>query len=184
MIFNFLRLTLIFFIFQSVFANAADTTKVKQRSLSVTLFLDLTYTGYHSAIGIEYQRSRHTVYLGPKISLTNNYLLAKQPFGGILGYRYYFLKEEKRFKGFINLDYQLFIYKAFKGQQVKSTKENFIHEINISYGAEFRLTERISLGNSIGIGKYFESYFNYRSEKRFKYDGYNALVRLYFKYDI
>ena len=118
------------------------------------------------------------------MSITNIYIPSKQPFGGILGYRYYFLKGEKRFKGFINLDYQLFVYKAYKGQQIKSSKENFIHELNLSYGVEFNLSEKISIGNSIGIGKYMESYFNHKSNKRFIFNGYDALIRLYFKYNI
>lgn len=156
----------------------------RNKALSIFATIDLTYTGYSTVIGLEYEKRKHSFYLGPKISITNTYLFNKGPLGAVGGYKYFFLSDLKRWKVFANLDYQVFIFKAYEGVGNPSNHKNFIQEINLSYGTQFQITPRFFISNSIGVGKYFESYYSFRNGDRVRLHGYNALLRILLKYKL
>ena len=166
-------------------AKARREIKIeKNKSFSILASIDLTYTGYSGVLAVEYERRKHSFYLGPKFSITQTYLFGKAPYGGVAGYRYFFLSDLKRWKVYFNTDYQLYLFRSFNGQNEKGALNNHIHEISLGYGVQFKLNERIYFSNSISIGKYFESYYNPKTEERTNLNGYNSLLRLIVKYKI
>ncbi|HEX8545538.1 MAG TPA: hypothetical protein VF691_01175 [Cytophagaceae bacterium] len=166
-------------------ADARREIKVERnKSFSLFTSVDLTYTGYSSVLALEYERKKHSFYLGPKISISHTYLFHKSPYGGVIGYRYFFLSDLKRWKVYFNTDYQMYIFKSFNGQNQKGTLNNYIHEISLGYGIQFKISRRFYISNSISIGKYFESYYNSKSEDRTNLNGYNSLLRLFLKYQL
>lgn len=182
------------FICFSIFSFAQETEEEakarreiklqRNKSYSILLSGDLTYTGYSAVLGLEYERRKHAYYIGPKISITNSYLFTRAPYGGVLGYRYFFLSDLKRWKVYFNTDYQLYVFRSYTGINQQGKLRNYIHEINLGYGVQFKINERFYVSNSISIGKYFESYYNTKSEERINLNGYNALLRIFFKYKL
>jgi hypothetical protein len=151
-------------------------------SWSLFSSIDLTYTGYSSILGVEYERKKTSFYLAPKISLTQTYIPGRGPWGLNSGFKYLFLTNHERWRFFFNIDYQLALYNAFRQAEEKGKKKNYIHEINAGYGVRFKINERLYIGQSIGVGKYFENYYSYKTESRKTFSGYDALLRLYIKY--
>lgn len=152
------------------------------QSWSFLSSVDLTYTGYSTVLALEYEKNKISFYAGPKISLTQTYIPGRGPWGGNSGFRYLFLTNHDRWRFFFNVDYQLAFYSAFKQAGEKGSKKNFIHELNFGYGVRFKISERLYVAQSIGMGKYFESYYSYKTDTRARYSGYDALLRLVVKY--
>ena len=166
-------------------AKARRAIKVERnKSFSILASGDLTYTGYSAVLAVEYEHRKHSYYIGPKVSISHSYLFNKAPYGGVLGYRYFFLSDLKRWKVYFNTDYQLYLFRSYAGINERGKLNNLIHEINIGYGIQFKINEKFYLGNSISIGKYFESYYNAKSQDRVNYNGYNALLRIFVKYKL
>lgn len=192
---SFIFLSIIFLSIQTGFAQVEQesdsTAKIRRqskistnRAFGLISSFDLTYTGYSTILAFEYEKKKHSFYAGPRFSITNSYLLKTMPAGLNFGYRYFFLSDLKRWKVYSSIDYLLYSYKAFKEQNTSGKKRNFIHEINLSYGVQFKISEKFYVSNSIGVGKYFESYYNYKSLSTSRNHGYDALLRLFIKYKL
>jgi len=195
-----MRLLSIFFLFSTLFfctktygqevegsAYCAEETTErikKNRSVGIMPTLDLSYVGYSTSLLLEYERKSHGFYVGPQYLASSSYMPQKGPFGLVGGYKFYFINSLKKWKVYLNIDYKNYIFKAYKGIDQVGSKRNFIHEVNIGYGMQYMLSSKFFLGNSIHFGKYFESYYNYRLQERNGINGYNGLIRIFFKYRI
>jgi hypothetical protein len=145
----------------------------------------LAFSGFNGALTFEAQRGRHALYAGPKISVADSYLPSQGPFGGVGGYKFYFLPDYNctgRFGFFANLDYQLQRYRAFERDGSRSGRYNALHELNVGYGLEYRISNRWRVNNVFGFGRYWEVYHNATSGKQYQQTGYNRLVRVQLLY--
>ena len=140
----------------------------------------LAFSGVNTGLTFEVQRGRHALYVGPKLSLADSYLPSKGPFGGIGGYKFYFLPDYNcvgKFGFFANIDYQLQRYRAFDRDGGRTSRYNSLHEFNIGYGLEYRLSNRWRVNNVFGFGRYWEIYQNATRDAEYRQTGYNRLVR-------
>ncbi len=154
---------------------------------SVSTQATLAFSGLNAGVTFEAQRGRHAVYAGPKISVADSYLPSKGPFGGVGGYKFYFLPDYDcvgKFGFFANIDYQLQRYNAFDRDGSRTSRKNSLHELCVGYGLEYRLTNRWRINNVFGFGKYWEIYQNPTRDAEYRQTGYNRLVRLQVLYTI
>ena len=162
-------------------------TKPSGLKYSLSTQASLAYSGVNAGVTAEVQRGRHALYAGPKLSLADSYLPSKGPFGGIGGYKFYFLPDYNcvgRFGFFANLDYQLQRYRAFDRDGGRTGRHNSLHELSIGYGLEYRLSNRWRINNVFGFGRYWEIYQNATRAQEYRQTGYNRLVRLQVLYTI
>lgn len=152
------------------------------KSWGVLSSVDYSYIGISLSLAAEYEQGKHGFYAGPKLAVKHSYQPTQGPFGGILGYRYLFLSNQKRWNFFFNADYQATLQTSFRRTGEPGSRKNHIHQLNISYGARFKLTDNWFLGNSIGVGRYLESFYNYRTGERISFTGFDGLLRFYVKY--
>lgn len=170
---------------ESVHCAEETAERIKQHKLlGIITGMDLTYTGISAFAGVEYERKKHAIYGAPRISITDSYIPGRGPFGIITGYKYFFMNTHDRWKVYFGLHYNGLRYKAFKEQGSSSSHKNYVHEISAGYGAELIAYKNFHIGNSVNLGKYYESYYNHINQKRRIFSGYNTLVRLYVKYKI
>ncbi|MBC7448267.1 MAG: hypothetical protein H7330_09435 [Hymenobacteraceae bacterium] len=156
-------------------------TKPKGFKSSMGVQATLAFSGLNTGLTFELQRGRHALYAGPKISVADSYLPSQGPFGGIGGYKFYFLPDYNcvgRFGFFVNLDYQLQRYRAFNRDGGRSGQYNSLHELNLGYGLEYRFSNRWRVNNVFGFGRYWELYHNATRAAEYSQVGYNRLVRL------
>ena len=150
---------------------------------SVTCAGSLSHTGYALIPSAELNWKSHSLYLGPKLPVSGRYIAGDHSYGFDLGYKYFFTKEyyKNNLNFFLVLDYQLISYQ----QQTRfkpSEHNNYIHEIHIGYGIQIRIFNRFFLGNSIAIGKYWESYFNNYKSSRVIFEGYANNIKIFITY--
>lgn len=155
-------------------------TKPKGIKLSLGAQATLAFSGLNTGITLEAQRGKHAFYVGPKLSVADSYLPSKGPFGGVAGYKFYFLPDYNcvgRFGFFANIDYQLQRYRAFNRDGGRASGHNSLHELNLGYGLEYRLTNHWRINNVFGFGRYWEFYQNATRQSEYSHVGYNRLVR-------
>lgn len=170
---------------QTATAEERPEAKPKGVKISVGAAASLAFSGFNSALTLEGQFGRHGFYAGPKISLADSYLPSQGPFGGVAGYKFYFLPDYNcvgRFGFFVNADYQLQRYKGFKRDGGRSSHYNTLHEYMLGYGLEYRLSNRWRLNNVFGFGRYLEVYNNATTGTQYRQSGYNRLVRFQILY--
>ena len=141
----------------------------------------LSYSGFNHNISILIMSEKNSFYAGPKISLTNFYLPFQSFWGINTGIRHDFAQLQK-LKTFFNIDYQNMLIRTARISGVKR-KFNTIHEINFSYGIQYQIFKKISVGNSIGFGRYFEFYNDLTQNRRLIFKGYNGLLKLFVQYE-
>ncbi len=150
---------------------------------SVSCSGSLSHTGYAIIPSADLNWKSHTLYLGPKLPVSGNYIAFDQSYGLDIGYKFNFVKQfyKKNINFFILLDYQLFSYQQ-KNRFTNSNHNNHIYEIQLGYGIQFQIYDKFYLGNSIAIGKYWESYFNNYKHSRIIFDGYDNNIKIFFTY--
>ena len=141
----------------------------------------LSYSGFNHNISILIISEKNSFYAGPKISLTNFYLPFQSFWGINTGIRHDFARTQK-LKAFFNIDYQNMLIRTSRISGDKR-KFNTIHEINFSYGIQYNILKKISVGNSIGFGRYFEFYNDFTQNRRVIFKGYSGLLKLFVQYE-
>jgi hypothetical protein len=141
-----------------------------------------TYSGLGFIFDAEFQKGNHILYTGPKIPISRTYLPFKGTWGWNLGYRHIFNRDPtKRISSLFNIDYQVVGSKAFS-QTESSSKRNYIHEVFIGYGLQYRIGKKLFIGNVIGIGGYRETFYNVDLKWKQTYTGYNNLLKIFINY--
>jgi hypothetical protein len=140
----------------------------------------ISYSGLNQILAATINYKENTFYIGPKISLSQSYLPGRGIWGSNAGISHIIASKGKT-NAFINVDYQNSIMKPFEG--VNSSKYNFIHEVNFSYGIQFRFIRHLLIGNQIGFGRYWEIYHDLNSKKTFFYRGYSGLIKVIIHYE-
>jgi hypothetical protein len=141
-----------------------------------------TYSGLGVIVDAEFKKGNNILYTGPKFPISRTYLPFKGTWGWNLGYRHNLSRSpEKRLVSHLNIDYQIAGAKAFS-QTESTNRRNYIHELFIGYGLQYRLCRNLFIGNTIGIGLYRESFYNVDLDWKQTYTGYNNLLKIFLNY--
>lgn len=150
---------------------------------SVSCAASLSHSGYAIIPSTALNWQCHTLYLGVKLPVNNIYTSGDQSYGINLGFTYNIIQnyQKKNISSFVVLDYQLISYEQ-KTRFADKGHNNLIHELNIGYGILLRIYDNIYVGNTIAVGKYWESYYNNYSHSRIIFDGYDNNIKLFLTY--
>jgi hypothetical protein len=163
-------------------AQDQNTGENKRNGLGVSLAANYTFSGLTLILDVEWQKNHHIFYTGPKLPLSRTYLPFNRLYGWNIGYRHEYDKEgKKKISFFFNADYQVGFSKAYS-QVNESGKMNYIHELFLGYGVQYKLSPRLFLANVMGVGGHFESYYNIDLDLRRSYAGYNNLFKFFLNY--
>jgi len=149
---------------------------------SVALGGTYSYVGYSAYLAFGLNWKRHQFYLGIRNVFSETYLFYTGPIGGKLGWNY-LLSENKNSKSFINIDYQNSYNRAYNPRSIFKDKLNSVHEIFISNGLDFKISERFWIGEKMGVGMYQENLNNLSLGVKQRNFGFNIFVGLHFRYD-
>jgi hypothetical protein len=151
----------------------------KNHKLGITASGNYSYTGVSIIADFEFQTGKEIFYTGPKIPISKSYLPFNTAVGWNAGYRHiYSLGSNRKVSLFFNADYQIVTSKAFS-QTEKSNYRNYLHELFIGYGIQYRLTDNVYIGNMIGTGVYFQSFYNADLKWRQNSYAYNNLIKVF-----
>jgi hypothetical protein len=144
----------------------------------------LSHTGVPVIISFEAQRKNISFYLGPKLSIWDTYLSKNDPFGFCAGLKYYFInpQEANKWNFYFVFDYQVVGYKAYSKNKLEADRGSFVHEYIGGYGLQLKISSRLFLSNVLGVGSYNEYLYNVDLKERFKYSGFNNLIKLLITY--
>lgn len=155
---------------------AANIAHGQSSPMSVALQAGVSYSGWNLALVGQAHLRDFSVYLGPSVSL-NRGLPGKGPLGLDSGLNYHIPSSKDWLGTRVNLDYQLHFFKPGGGETAA------IHELYLSYGLEFHLTESFSLTQQFGYGGYLESNPPaVAGGGRRNFTGYGGLLRLWAGY--
>lgn len=144
--------------------------------------VNYTFSGLSLLLNVEYQNADHIFYTGPRLPISRSYIPLKNPWGWNIGYRHEYMKsQEKVASFFFNIDYQIAFSEAFSHVK-ESNKLNYVHELFVGYGVQFKFSPRVYLANVLGVGGHMESYYNVDLDERHKFFGYNNLLKFFFNY--
>ena len=170
--------------FTNSYAQTADSVKWHYAVGTAGV---LAFSGVNANITAEAAYKRHTLYIGPKMSVADAYLPSTAPFGFTAGYKFFINTEPGitgKFDFFVFLDYQLEYHKAFRGNDNLPKRYNTLHELNAGYGLQYNISDKLAVNNVLGFGRYQEVFRNPRTGTEAKFDGWNRMVRVQLLYKI
>ncbi len=159
-------------------ATAQEVVEKKPITKSVAFASSLSYTGFNIALGVGIHHPKWTLFLGPKLSLTQSALPAEGASGVATNFRYFPTGKEQRWNGFINLDYQLQLSSPDCRFASCEEKTAYTHEYSAGYGLLWKTSEKIHIANSINLGLYNRNLYNHYLNVRENFGGYNTVFRL------
>lgn len=172
-----------FLFFLALIGNAS--AQKEDRPLTqwgISAAINYSFSGISIFANGEFQKGPNIFYAGPKFPVSRTYLPLKGPWGINLGYRYEYNKSlTKVVSFFFNLDYQLVHSRAFS-QDYRVRKRNYVHEIFAGYGVQFQIARELYLANMMGLGAYYENYFNPDLDSRKSYLGYDNIIKFFINY--
>jgi hypothetical protein len=120
--------------------------------LAVELSNSLSYMGYSIAPELHYIHSRHNVYAGLRINVSNSVLPNKMVYGLNSGYRFILMDKGNVYAAAWAIYENLDLRKA-------AANGAFVHEFYGSLAAGWRFKEdKVSLIAGLGLGGYIEKY--------------------------
>ncbi|MDQ3192772.1 MAG: hypothetical protein M3Q58_14350 [Bacteroidota bacterium] len=175
--FFYAKLLIALFILIDVKANAQRDTTLR---LGIECSPSLSYTGFNQSFAFLIKKRKNSLYLGPKVSLSNYYLPLYSLWGINGGIRHNFVNAG-RVNCYFNIDYQNTLYRT--NRATDKVKFNSIHEFNFSYGINYNFFKKFHIGNSIGFGRYLEFYHDTVENRKVIYQGYGNLFKLFIQYE-
>jgi hypothetical protein len=169
-------------LFYSTCISGQNKSIFSDLKTSVALGGTYSYVGYSAYLTLGLNRNRHQFYLGVRNVVSKSYLFYTGPIGFKLGWNY-LLSENKNTKSFINIDYQNSYNRAYNPRSIFKDKLNSVHEIFISNGLDYKISERFWIGEKIGVGMYQENLNNLSLGTKLRNFGFNVFVGLHIRYD-
>ena len=114
-----------------------------------------------------------------KTSFQSSYFPYKTSIGLVVDYKY-FMVSNNNIKSYISINYTNLMYDVTNRYY---SNKNIIHEYVVSNGFLVKITKKIWIGNSIGVGGYTERYFNFSEGKKENYIGYNLMLKGLLSYE-
>lgn len=158
---------------------AQEEAKISVWKTGIELGTGLSFTGYNANLAFVLQHQDHSFWLGPKLVLSDTYLLSKGPLGLHTGYRY-ILSQNNRLQSFVSGEYQVIFFEPF-APDIKG--KNTTHELHFSYGLRIPLVGGLSVGNSLGFGGYWERLIDPFDQKTNVFEGLSTQIRIFVQYD-
>ena len=181
-----LKSLLIGFVFYHIVYTASSNA---QTDSSVTPFCyhinagaTYSFVGYSTYATFGLNWDRHQFYIGIRNVLSKSYLYYTGPIGGKLGWNYV-ISENKKSKSFINVDHQNSYNRAYNPRSIFKDKLNSVHEVFISNGLDYKIANRIRIGEKMGIGMYREILNNLSLGVKQKNFGFNLFIDLHVQYE-
>jgi hypothetical protein len=126
--------------------------------------LHYSYSSLSLNTGGGIRLKQNLIETGIKIPIQQSFNNFNGPFGAYLGYTR-IIETNKWFVPFINLQYEVIMNKKVYIND-NSTSKNWLHEAYLSYGMSYKLFKNFSLKNGIGVGGYYERFYD-GDEKEF-----------------
>lgn len=169
-----LLLLLFFHSFHPTVTTAQDTFL----SYGIETGPSISFSGinYHALAKVEWKS--HELILGPKIVLSDTYLLARGPWGLNLGYRWNMVRQAKRM-AFVAVEYQSAFLRAGL-----SNRKVTVHETHLTYGFQWQLGQRFRIGNGLGVGSFLEKSKHLITGQSNTLSGFSVLFRLFVNYSL
>tara|TARA_R110001592_G_scaffold88299_7_gene260048 strand:+ start:1853 stop:2386 length:534 start_codon:yes stop_codon:yes gene_type:complete len=165
-----------FLIFDVFLLQAQEKDKIKW-GLETSPYI--SYSGINWAIQVNGFYKKHSLGIGVKTSFQSSYFPYKTSIGLVVGYKY-FMVSKSNIKSFISINYNNAVYDV---KNRNYSNKNIIHEYVVSNGFLVKITKKIWIGNSIGVGGYTERYFNFSEGKKENYIGYNLMLKGLLSYE-
>jgi hypothetical protein len=141
----------------------------------------LSYSGFSQNLLLTIRSEKNLFYLGPRTSLTQQYLTGIEVYGINTGIRHHFANTGNLFS-FFSIDYQNSFLRPYNFDK-NARKLNSLHEFNFSYGISYRIFPKLSLANSIGFGRYLEIFQDLNRDIPKYFQGYSGLIKAFIIYE-
>jgi hypothetical protein len=162
--------------------SAQDKFVFSDLKCSAALGGTYSFVGYSTYATFGLNWKRHQFYLGVRNVISKSYLFYTGPIGGKLGWNY-IISENPKSKSFLNIDYQNSYNRAYNPRSIFKDKLNSVHEVFFSNGLDCRLSDRLWVGEKIGVGFYHETLNNLSLGVKQKNFGFNLFFDLHIRYD-
>lgn len=135
----------------------------------------ISRSGINTYVTLGTSFGRHTLYIGPKLVVSQTYLPGTLVWGGTAGYTYGILAQ-RRWATQFNLDYQNAIYPS----ALAPSQTNYIHELGASLMLTYSPVPRfLYLSLSFGGAGYMENYYSGVTADRASGMGITPSLRLW-----
>jgi len=160
-------------------ALKAQDKSDKQRDFvfSLSTSVNVSFTGLYGTVGVFVKKDKFSAYLGPKLAIRESYLPTRGPWGIVTSFFYTPTDNHKKLKSLINLEYQALFLKPFCPEGC-ATSLNVVHEYAIGYGYQIQVLDRLSVYNTILLGRYSQVFYNDEFKQRTFQSGFNTVVKL------
>lgn len=167
---------LYFLIFDGGLLQAQEEDKVRW-GLETSPYI--SYSGINWGVQFNGFYKKHSLGIGMKTSFQSSYFPYKTSIGLVVDYKY-FMVSNNNIKSYISINYTNLMYDVTNRYY---SNKNIIHEYVVSNGFLVKITKKIWIGNSIGVGGYTERYFNFSEGKKENYIGYNLMLKGLLSYE-
>lgn len=167
---------LYFLIFDGGLLQAQEEDKVRW-GLETSPYI--SYSGINWGVQFNGFYKKHSLGIGTKIAFQSSYFPYQTSMGLMVDYKY-FIMSNNIIKSYISINYTNLMYDVTNRYY---SNKNIIHEYVVSNGFLIKLTKKIWIGNSIGVGGYTERYFNFSEGKKENYIGYNLMLKGLISYE-
>lgn len=151
--------------------------------VTVSALSDFSYAGSSLGFTLGLNKWKHQLYTGLKMPYTLFPTTVKTGSGFISGYRYYLKNPLSRSNGFINFDYQVALTKSY-GYSSENRNLNFLHQLNLSYGVQYKVFNSLAIGSSIGAGFFINNMYVRTLDSRNNFKGFDGLLRMFLIYEL
>lgn len=169
-------LFLCFLTFNPLLLQAQEKEKIKW-GLETSPYI--SYSGINWGVQFNGFYKKHSLGIGTKIAFQSSYFPYQTSMGLMVDYKY-FIMSNNIIKSYISINYTNLMYDVTNRYY---SNKNIIHEYVVSNGFLIKLTKKIWIGNSIGVGGYTERYFNFSEGKKENYIGYNLMLKGLISYE-
>ncbi|KJS05796.1 MAG: hypothetical protein VR77_07320 [Flavobacteriales bacterium BRH_c54] len=167
---------LYFLIIDEILLQAQEEDKIKW---GIETSPYISYSGINFGLQVNGFYKKHSLGIGTKIAFQSSYFPYQTSIGLMVDYKY-FIMNNNNIKSYISINYTNLMYDVTNRYY---SNKNIIHEYVVSNGFLIKLTKKIWIGNSIGVGGYTERYFNFSEGKKENYIGYNLMLKGLISYE-
>jgi hypothetical protein len=167
-----------FLAFMLLFCSAKAST-FPNRFLDYNLEAPITFNHLGLNFGLNAMGSyqNHNFWLGANAPLSNTFVPVSMPLGLTLGYSFFFLENEGKFKSFAMLEYFRNVYE-FSNNLSNEKLKNTIHQLYGGLGVSYSVTNNFRLNGALGVGAFFENVIDGFQQEEFLMGGMSSIIRI------
>ena len=148
-------------------------------SIGIAASSAFTYTGINSYLVVDGQWRNHTLYAGPKVVLSDNYLPGKPSFGLNIGYSYLLLAC-KHWTSSVFINYESSYYRPYNAVLYDFNRKNRVDEFTGGLGLTYKFGNNgpFSISLNAGSGAFVEHFYDVIEGTKHSSSGISQSVRL------